>query len=108
MQPTLSAKAQRRKDSRFFYEETQKPGNSKNLRGFLMKLILMLARPFDGVRFTNNAGRARHSVRAANCQPTPSAGRGLPAPPVFPSLFGKGIIQLLGGRSLKAGRLVLV
>ncbi len=44
--------------------------------------------------FTNNAGRARHSVRAAAGQFTRSAGRGLPALPVLPWLFVKGIIPL--------------
>jgi hypothetical protein len=33
------------------------------------------------IRFTNSPGRARHSVRTANCKYTRSAGRGLPAPP---------------------------
>jgi len=32
---------------------------------------------------TNHAGRARHSVRAAVCKPARSAGRGLPALPIF-------------------------
>jgi len=31
------------------------------------------------------SGRARHSVRAASCQSTRSAGRGLPALPVLPN-----------------------
>jgi len=69
--------------------------------------------------FTNNAGRARHSVRAAACQPMRSAGRELPAPPVFPSLFVKGIIPALcaflrqvnggfqAGRPLKNGYRVM-
>jgi hypothetical protein len=39
-------------------------------------------------------GRARCSVRAAACQPTHSAGKGLPALPVLPSLFVKGIIPI--------------
>jgi hypothetical protein len=45
--------------------------------------------------FTNNAGRARHSVRAATCEPAHLAGRGLPALPVLPLLFDKGIIPIL-------------
>src|SRR5260221_11645564 len=36
------------------------------------------------MRMTDNLGRARHSVRAASCQSTRSAGRGLPALPVSP------------------------
>ena len=46
--------------------------------------------------FTNNAGRARHSVRAAAGNPTLSAGRGLPALPILPSLFVKGIVPHQG------------
>jgi hypothetical protein len=37
--------------------------------------------------FTNNLGRARHSVRAAVCKSTRSAGRGLPALPILTHLF---------------------
>ena len=44
--------------------------------------------------FTNNAGGARHSVRAAAGQFTRSAGRGLAALPVLPWLFVKGKIPL--------------
>jgi hypothetical protein len=48
--------------------------------------------PFAGIsgqklgimHVTGNLGRARHSVRAAVCQSTCSAGRGLPALPVVP------------------------
>ena len=42
---------------------------------------------FGIIRFTNNDGRARHSVRAAGWQPTRSAGSGLPALPAFSSWF---------------------
>jgi hypothetical protein len=44
--------------------------------------------------FTNNLGRARHSVRAGGCPTTRSADRGLPALPILPSLFVKGKIPL--------------
>ena len=39
------------------------------------------------ILFTNNLGRARHSVRAAVCKSTRSAGRGLPALPILTHLF---------------------
>jgi len=48
---------------------------------------------FAIILFTDHAGRARHSVRAATGQSTPPAGRRLPAPPVLPSLFVKGIFS---------------
>jgi hypothetical protein len=51
--------------------------------------------------FTNNAGRARHSVRAAAWQRTRSAGRGLPALPILPSLFVKGIIPEIRNKKLE-------
>jgi hypothetical protein len=46
--------------------------------------------------FTNNFGRARHSVRAVVCPNTRPAGRGLPALPILPSSFVKGKIPLCG------------
>jgi len=39
------------------------------------------------IQMTNNLGRARHSVRAALCQATRSAGRGMPALPLLVRLF---------------------
>ena len=39
------------------------------------------------IQMVDNWGRARHSVRAASCQPARSAGRGLPA---LPHLFVTG------------------
>jgi len=56
---------------------------------------------FGIIRFTNNDGRARHSVCAAGWQPTRSAGSGLPALPAFSSWFVIWIIPkfLLGHKS---------
>lgn len=60
--------------------------------------------PTDGARapsaglvsFTNNSGRARHSVRAVVRQTARAAGRGLPTRLYLPALFVKGMVPPLG------------
>jgi hypothetical protein len=57
--------------------------------------VFAQTRPGGIIQMTNNLGRARHSVRAAGWQSTRSAGRGLPALPVFAHLFVIWIIPII-------------
>jgi four helix bundle protein len=51
--------------------------------GSLTSDLRLPASSFGIMHITDNLGRERHSVRAASCQFTRSAGRGLPALPSF-------------------------